>query len=128
MAAELNNMILTSIRNDVAVIGSQLKVIAQRVIEEGISDYPVFIASQQILDIGKPIFDRDEIQINWFFNASILEDFLRRDLVSGAKLGEFRDAFGDPQTTACIFVVADEQGQFVFVPYDLEGANEEDLI
>lgn len=128
MAAELNNLILTSIRNDVAVVGSQLKAIAERVIEEGISEYPVFVASQQIIDIGKPIFDRDEVQINWFFSASILEDFLRRDLVNNAKLGEFQAAFGNPMTTACIFVIAEEKGQFVFVPYDIEGANQDDLL
>lgn len=111
------SIILESLNNDIALIGEQLKEIAQRVMDEGISEYPVFVASQEIIDIGKPIFDRDEVSVNWFFNASILEDFVRRDLVKRENLGRFQRAFGDPAEKACIFVIANESGQFVFVPY-----------
>lgn len=113
-------IILESLSNDIAQIGDQLKEIAQRVILEGISDYPIFIASQEVVDIGKPIFDRDEVSVNWFFNASILEDFVRRDLVKRENLGRFQKTFGDPEEKACIFVITGMDGQFVFVPYEQE--------
>ncbi len=112
------SIILESLNNDIALVGEQLKEIAQRVIDEGISDYPVFIASQEMVDIGKPIFDRDEVSVNWFFNASILEDFVRRDLVKRENLGRFQRTFGDPAEKACIFVITGMDGQFVFVPYE----------
>ena len=120
MTKEEFDTIFESLQNDVAQVGEHLKQIATRVIEEGISEYPVFVAAQQILDIGKPIFDRDSVMLNWFFSASILEDFVRRKIVLEANLKSFQKAYGDPKEKACIFVVTNEDARFVFVPYKVE--------
>lgn len=111
---------LESLRNDVAQIGLHLKEIAERVIDEGISEFPVFVASFEMIDIGKPIFDRDIIQLNWFFNASILEDFVRKNIVKKENLNRFQKVYGDPKEEACIFMVTPEEARFVFVPYVIE--------
>ncbi len=120
MSQSLNPILLESIQNDVAQIGDSLKLIAERVINEGISEYPVFIASQEWVELGKPIFDRDSVQLNWFFNASILEDFVRKNLVQTDKVKGFQATYGDPMKRACIFVVTPEVQQFIFVPYDVD--------
>jgi hypothetical protein len=113
------DLILESIRNDVALVGNALKTISEKVMEEGISDYPLFIASQEYVDIGKPVFDRDSVQLNWFFNASILEDFTQKRLISPDKAAQFTRTFGNPLEKACIFVIQAEEAFFVFVPYDI---------
>lgn len=118
----LAEILIESIRNDVALVGPHLKAISERVISEQISDFPVFVAAQSIVDVGKPIFDRDSVQLNWFFNASILEEFIRREIVKPDRVAAFKRAFGDPLETACIFVVTPENAQFVFVPFAQEGA------
>ncbi|MDX2246239.1 MAG: hypothetical protein SF052_05665 [Bacteroidia bacterium] len=118
MNEDVSEIVLDSIRNDMAVIGKSLHILAQRVIEEEISDYPIFVASQEYLDIGKPIFDRDVVHVNWFFNISFLEDFLRKGLINSDKTHQFKRTFGDPLKKACVFVITEESGQFVFVPYD----------
>lgn len=115
----MEDPILESLRNDIAQIGEHLKEIAHRVIDEGISEYPVFVAAQQMVDIGRPIFDRDVYPINWFFNASILEDFVRKEIVQKSNLTRFKRAFDSPKDTACIFVVTDEEARFVFIPYQI---------
>lgn len=120
MTKEEFTTIFESLQNDVAQVGEHLKQISARVIEEGISDYPVFVAAQQILDIGKPIFDRDTVVLNWFFSASILEDFVRRKIVLEGNLQTFKRTFGDPKEKACIFVVTNDDARFVFVPYEVE--------
>lgn len=126
MALENFDMILESVRNDVALIGKDLRVIAGKVIEESISEYPVFIAAQDFVDIGKQIFDRDSVQLNWYFYATILEDFTRREIVKADRIKDFQKTFGDPMERACIFVISEGMGQFVFVPYNLEGATKEE--
>ncbi|RMG75927.1 MAG: hypothetical protein D6722_00200 [Bacteroidetes bacterium] len=115
----MEDIVLESVRNDVAQVGADLKLIAERVIDEGISDYPVFVVTQEPVDFGRMIFDRDEISLNWFFQATILEDFVKRDLVTREHLGEFQAAFDDPRERACIFVLTPEVQQFVFLPYDI---------
>ena len=114
------SLILESLRNDVAQVGKSLQKIAETVIEEGISEYPVFVASQEFIDLGRPIFELDEFQLNWYFTISILEDFLKRNIVQGERLKGFKKTYGDPRERACIFVVTPEDARFVFVPYDVD--------
>lgn len=116
----IEELIIESVRNDVARIGEDLRLIAQRVIEEGISEYPVFIAAQDHVDIGKPVFDRDEVQLNWFFFASVLEDFVKRGIVARDRIRQFKRAYDDPMEKACILVLTPEDIRFIFVPYDIE--------
>ncbi|MEM7370072.1 MAG: hypothetical protein AAF587_15810 [Bacteroidota bacterium] len=120
MESANKELILESIRNDVAQIGRDLQIIAKRVIEEGISEYPIFVAAQKILDIGKLIFDPETANLNWYFFASMLEDFINRDIIQRSKVKEFQDAYGDPLEKACILVLTEESMQIVFVPYDLQ--------
>jgi len=112
------DIIIESLKSDVAQVAPTLKQVAETVIEEGISEYPVFIAAQEMVNIGKPIFDQDELPLNWFFSASILEDFMKREIVLGDKLQQFKKTYGDPKEKACIFVVTPEVAQFVFVTYE----------
>lgn len=120
METSLNPVILESVQNDVAQVGEALKVVAAKVIEEGISEFPVFVAAHEIIDIGRPVFDRDSVQLNWFFHVTILEDFIAREIVKRDRVKAFQDAFGNPMETACVFVVTPENGQFIFVPYDVD--------
>lgn len=122
----MEDPILESLQNDVALVGEHLKAIAERVIEEGISEYPVFIAAQEIVEIGRPIFDRDEFTLNWFFNASILEEFVNKQIVTKENLNRFKRTMGDPQEKAAIFVITTEEARFVFVPYELEDSTPSD--
>ncbi len=116
--AGVSELILESIQNDVAQIAPQLRVISQRVVDEEISEYPIYVASQEVIDIGRAIFDRDAINLNWFFTATILEDFVHRGLISQTKLSEFQRTFGDPREKACIFVITESEGHFIFVPFE----------
>ncbi len=111
-------LIIESLTSDVAQVAPTLKQIAETVIEESISEYPVFIASQELVNIGKPIFTQEEFPLNWFFRVSILEDFMKREIVLGDKLQQFKKTYGDPMERACIFVVTPDVAQFVFVPYE----------
>jgi len=117
---EVEDPILESLQNDIQEIGPQMKEIAEKVLEEGISEYPVFVASQQLVDIGRPIFDRDSVQLNWFYYASLLEEFVKKDIVLAENLVQFKRIFNNPQEIACIFVITQkENARFVFVPYEL---------
>ena len=62
-------------------------------------------------------------------NASILEEFVKHGVVVEDKVEEFQETYGDPEERACIFVVTQEAGGFVFVPYEIaEDADENPLI
>lgn len=125
MNPEINPEILESVRNDVAQVGEDLKTIALQVIEEGISEYPIFLVAQELIPFGRQIFDRDEVSLNWFFFASLLEEFMKKQLITKEGVKEFQRAYKDPKERACIFIITPELVQFVFVPYDIDIEMEE---
>lgn len=118
-------LLLESLRNDISLVGHSLRDIARRVIEEGISEYPIFVAAQDWMPIGKPLFDRESVQLNWYFFASLLEEFVSKGLIPEQRVPEFRRTYGDPEHKACIFLVTPEDARFVFVAYDETAESEE---
>lgn len=114
------DLILESLENDVAQIGDTLKMVAKRVIDEEISKYPVFVASRHLVNIGKPMFNQEEVTLNWFFSASILEEFVQKQVVEKDNLKSFQRKIGDPLEKACILILTEEIAKVVFVPYDIQ--------
>ena len=110
-------LVLESLKNDLDQVGETLHKLAAMVISEGISDFPVFVAAHKFVEIGKPVFDLDDVQINWFFNISTLEEFVQKDIIKTENLNRFRRTYNDPEENACIFVITEDDARIVFVPY-----------
>ncbi|MFN8397533.1 MAG: hypothetical protein U0176_23125 [Bacteroidia bacterium] len=121
------NSALEAIRNDLRIIGSTMRSFSMHVINEEISQFPVYIASQDDVSIGKPFLTKEKDHLNWNYNVSILEEFVKRGVVTEEKLEDFIETFGDPEERACIFVVLPAEGGFVFVPYEVEEEEEHQL-
>lgn len=109
--------ILESLYNDFEKVKESLRFVARKVIEEDISEFPIFVASHEWVEIGKPIFNREEIELNWFFFVSFVEEFEKRKLILRAKLKDFKETYNDAEVKACIFLITETEAQFIFVPY-----------
>jgi hypothetical protein len=109
--------VLESLQNDLEQVGPTLQKLAQMVISEEISEYPIFVAAHQMVEIGKPVFDLDDVQVNWFFSISTMEEILQKGILKSENLNRFRRTYSDPAEKACIFVITEELAQIVFVPY-----------
>jgi hypothetical protein len=118
------NSALNAIRNDMRIIGSTMRAFSMHVISEEISQFPVYIAYQDVVSLGKPFLSKEKDHLNWHYNVSILEEFVKRGVVMEEKLEDFLETFGDPEERACIFVVLPAEGGFVFVPYDIDEEEE----
>ncbi|MCB9231109.1 MAG: hypothetical protein H6581_05580 [Bacteroidia bacterium] len=112
--------ILRSLREDMQVIGPFLRDFSRQVILDGISEYPVYVASFEPPVLGKPFFDRMTHKLNWYYNASILEEFVNKKVVNRDKVDEFMDTFGDPEERACILITLENEASFLFIPYQAE--------
>lgn len=119
---------LHSLRNDLILIGSFMRDFSAHVLNEGVSKYPLYIAFQSDdLPLGRPFFNREQHHLNWNFNASVLEELVKMEIVNRDRLDDFRETFGDPTERACIFVFLPDQQGFIFFPFgDLVEEEEED--
>ena len=109
--------VLKTLKEDIHIIGSYMKEFSNHVIEQEISEYPVYVAFLDGTKLGKPFFTREGHKLHWNYNVTILEEFVSKKVVERDKVDEFMNSFGDPLERACILVLMEEEGGFVFVDY-----------
>ncbi|MEM1325575.1 MAG: hypothetical protein AAGI23_06455 [Bacteroidota bacterium] len=89
---------------------------ADTVQDEGVSNYPIFVAHQVTTDIGIPIIDREKVTGNWSINLSSLEEFSTKNLIATDKIDEFRELYQSHEADICFFVLSELGATFNFLP------------
>ncbi|MEM6524797.1 MAG: hypothetical protein AAGF85_06955 [Bacteroidota bacterium] len=117
---ELNGKYLGSISQDFVIVADTLKEAAYQIKKRGFSEYPIFPVSKIDLPIGQLLIGKLELATNWNYNASYLDEFIQREIISEDKLEEFIASYKDPDEFCCLFVVDDEFTRFVFIPYPVD--------
>jgi len=107
---------LQLLHDDFQVIGSFVREFSGHVIADEISEYPVYVAFQDHSPFGKPFLNSQEHKLNWNYNASVLEEFVRSGLIPKERVEDFTSTFADPLEKACVFLIAEAEASFVFVP------------
>jgi len=112
---------LLELRSDLKVIGDYFKEIANEVIELGITEHPIFIAHREkSVQLGRPIIKKDLSKTHWSFNASHMEEFVKKGFLEEEKLDQFKSVYKNPARFICFFIVSPNQMEFVWAPYDLD--------
>ena len=87
------------------------------ILDKDVSEYPIMVAHQQELELGMPIFKREENEgTKWSIHASTLEEFVSRQIVFPEKVEDFKSNFKDPSTNVCVFVLSELGAEFIFLP------------
>lgn len=115
---EKSEKLLQTIREDLKIIGVNMKEFSRQVIEQGISDYPIYIAYRNQCGLGKPFARNDVSGLRWNYNASVLEEFISRNIIAEDKVDDFRSAYSDALEKVCIFLLTDEGGNIIFLPFE----------
>jgi hypothetical protein len=116
---QLPEDILDNVQRDIKLYENQLKKIALAVVSEKISKYPIFIAHRlHNIALGRLVIDAETMQSDWSINASVLEEFIQKKVISSDKIAEFSRIFKDPSQHLCLFVLVDAgTAGFAFYPY-----------
>ncbi len=91
---------------------------AAKVIEDqDVSSYPIMVAHQQELELGMPIFKREENKgAKWSIHASTLEEFVSKQIIFPEKVEEFKSNYKDSESSICVFVLSELGAEFIFLP------------
>jgi hypothetical protein len=89
---------------------------AQIIMDENVSNYPIFAAHQGELSIGLPLIEKEKHGGNWNINASSLEEFVAKNIVFSEKIDDFRSQFKNPEEFVCIFVLSELGATFNYLP------------
>ncbi|MBK6946882.1 MAG: hypothetical protein IPH16_01320 [Haliscomenobacter sp.] len=91
---------------------------ADTIIDENVSNYPIFVVSQLDIDLGIPLVKRTEEGSLWSVHASTLEEMSAKRVIQEEKVTRFRDVYKDPRDYVCLFVLSDLGAIFIFLPRD----------
>lgn len=122
---ELDEELYKSLHDDLEVCRDYVRQIALGMIRGNVSKYPIFIAKrgENDIDLGLPVVNREDFDIAWNVNASHLEDFVHKGIITKDKAPDFIKAYKNPEMFMCVFVVDENSASFVFMPYDRSKAN-----
>jgi len=113
---ELSGKYLGTISNDFVKVADTLKESSYQIRKAGF-DYPIFPICKDTLPIGQLLLNKKDLNLDWDYYASFLDEFMQRELVTKEKEDDFKAAYKDADEFCCLFVVDKDFTRFVFIPY-----------
>jgi hypothetical protein len=96
---------------------STLADAAETVRTQDVSNYPIFVASKQEIDLGIPLLLRGSMPDEWAVNASTLEEFHAKRVIDVEKIDDFRTLYRKHNADICVFLfLSDGTAKFIFIP------------
>jgi hypothetical protein len=109
---------LKVLEQNLNIYKESIREVALEILNNKVSKYPVFVAYTETITIGKMIIDKEELALEYSINASLLEEFVAKNIVLADKINEFKKTWKDPRKFACIFAIIDKEASFIYIPYD----------
>ncbi|MEM9991198.1 MAG: hypothetical protein AAF738_05500 [Bacteroidota bacterium] len=88
---------------------------ADAVLDQDVSNYPIFVAHQQEIGAGLPLIQRQNTSGNWSINVSTLEEFVTKRLISTDKIDFFKAQYKNPRENLCLFVLSELGASFIYI-------------
>ena len=91
---------------------------SQTIREQGVTKYPIFIATQAMPKVGIPLIMGVEYKREWNINASSLEELFTKKIMTKPAANQFRKVFKDPNKFFCVFLIEKDGLKLLYVPID----------
>ena len=108
---------LKALQEELTEYSGQLLEITRELLEEQVTEFPIFIAHQSDVFIGEVIVDLKEYEVPFSLSVSTLEEFVETGLIQKEKLTAFREAFGNPVNNMCVFWVHGDNARYILFPF-----------
>lgn len=107
---------LLLLEKELKIYKKALSEAADVIINEGVSNYPIFVAHQHEINFGLPLMEKEKIKGNWNINASSLEEFVVKKILHKDKLDAFKKNYKEPESSLCVFVLSELGANFIYIP------------
>ena len=117
---ELNGKFLGEITQDFIKISDNIKEASYQIRKNGYSDFPIFPISKVDLPIGQLLYSKSDLNLDWNYYASFLDEFIQRKLIDKDRKETFKRSYKDPDEFCCIFLVDKRMTSFIYIPYPVD--------
>lgn len=87
---------------------------SEAIIDNEVSNYPIFVMHKEALEVGVPLIA--QTPGGWSLKASTLEEFSSKQLIRTERIHEFRSVYKPTEEYFCFFVLTEDIANFVFAP------------
>jgi hypothetical protein len=111
---------LERLQLDFTRVGTAIRQWTQRVLEDGITQHPVFIATRQTVGLGVQVLQGDTLGLYWSFRMTSVEELANKRVVNPEQMEEFKQRHTAPLTKACVLLLPPGKAvppRFVFIPF-----------
>ncbi len=92
---------------------------ADTILDQDVSNYPIFAVFNEQLSLGLPIVEGQEGESNALsINATTLEELVTKNIIEMSKVDNFRTVYKNPRDFFCLFLIDQDNAEFIFLPRD----------
>lgn len=114
---EIQDEGLKKLKQDVNRLREMLNETALEMIEEGFTQFPIFIATNAEIPFGELFIDHDEFKTHFSFYATTLEECNEKSIIEPGRSESFKNTVKNPKKTMSILLAEPTGMKFVFLPF-----------
>lgn len=114
-----NRLLVNELEISLAPIAAFLARFSDAILDQDISRYPIFVLSENPIEIGVPVLEKNPDLHRWYISASTLEELAAKQIVGMEKVNTFRTVFKDPHHFFCLLVITEQRADFIFMPRNI---------
>lgn len=114
---ELNRKLMGYVSQDFVRVSDQLKDASYQIRKRGFSENPIFVITNEEVDLGVLLIGSTEMTNRYNYRASYVQEFLDRKLIGEESLDLFKENYKNPEEYCCLFALIGDFSGFIFVPY-----------
>ena len=111
-----NKAIYSELEEDIKPYQALLNQAADAILDQDVSSYPIFVFSQNPIDMGLPLVEAAAGKHKWGIHASTLEELVTKNIIAMNRVDNFREVYKNPKEFLCLFVLNKLGATFVFLP------------
>lgn len=117
---DVNKKLLGIISQDFVKVADHLKEASYQIRKRQFSEYPIFVMTKASTEIGTLLFAPGELETEWMYKASFLEEFIQRGLIGEDSDGYFKENYRNADEYCCVFAIHGDFAGFIYIPYPID--------
>lgn len=114
---EINQKLMGKVSSDFIKVSEHLKEASYQIIKRKFSENPIFILTENTVEIGATLFQQNDFKTTYEYRASFLEEFISRNMIGEESIEFFKENYKDPEEYCCLFVIDQAFAGFIYLPF-----------
>ncbi|MBP8155967.1 MAG: hypothetical protein KAX81_03000 [Leadbetterella sp.] len=114
---EINQKLMGKVSSDFIKVSEHLKEASYQIIKRKFSENPIFILTENPIEIGATLFQQNDFKTTYEYRASFLEEFISRNMIGEESIEFFKENYKDTEEYCCLFVIDQAFAGFIYLPF-----------